>query len=299
MADLGCGPGHVGAYLAERSVEIVGVDFSSGMVDQARRLFPALEFVVGDMLHLPFQDRSLAGAVAFYSIIHFDDAQLGQAFAEMARVLGREGIVGLAFHVGDEVEHRDQWWDMPVVLDARFLPTAHVTSLLERAGFGLLSVEERAPYAPEVEYQSRRAYVVARPLTVLPNGERLPAFGLGYPRTDLRRRLVDYVLNGNKIGTAGLAKHFAPDTHSPLPKPGDRWALLDYDDEAFAVVETTSIDVVPAGQVDLQFARDEGEGFESVADWRAAHERFWSDDNITDETPIVCERFRVVERFDR
>lgn len=30
---------------------------------------------------------------------------------------------------------------------------------------------------------------------------------------------------------------------------------------------------MPAGQVDLRFARDEGEGFKSVADWQAAHER--------------------------
>jgi len=56
--------------------------------------------------------------------------------------------------------------------------------------------------------------------------------------------------------------------------------------------------LVPAGQVDLQFARDEGEGFESVADWRAAHERFWPDRNITDETVMLCERFRVVERLE-
>ena len=45
---------------------------------------------------------------------------------------------------------------------------------------------------------------------------------------------------------------------------------------------------------DLQFARDEGEGFEWVADWRAAHERFWSEHEITDETLILCEYFRVV-----
>jgi hypothetical protein len=36
-----------------------------------------------------------------------------------------------------------------------------VTSLLEDAGFEIHSAEERSPY-PEVEYQSRRAYIVAR-----------------------------------------------------------------------------------------------------------------------------------------
>jgi uncharacterized protein YhfF len=47
--------------------------------------------------------------------------------------------------------------------------------------------------------------------------------------------------------------------------------------------------------VDLQFARDEGEGFESVADWRSAHEVFWAEHEIDDDTLIVAECFRLVE----
>ena len=72
--------------------------------------------------------------------------------------------------------------------------------------------------------------------------------------------------------------------------------MLGFDDEPLGVVETIELRVVPAGEIDLKFARDEGEGFESVADWRAAHERFWSEHQITDETLIVAERFRLVER---
>ena len=125
----------------------------------------------------------------------------------------------------------------------------------------------------------------------------LPPFELGYARTELRRRLVEFVLRGDKIATAGLAHDHVPYTDDPLPKVGDRWLMLGYDEEPVAVVETTSAEVVPAGQVSLQFARDEGEGFELVADWRAAHERFWSEHEITDETPILCEYFRVVQRI--
>lgn len=162
VVEVGCGPAHVAAYLAERGLEVSGLDLSPQMVVEARRLFPTLEVEVGDMLGMPFVDGSLAGVVAFYSIIHFDDGQLSQAFSEMARVLKVGGFVALAFHVGDEVVHRDEWWDLPVALDARFLRTEHVTTLLGTAGLELISADERAPYAPEVEYQSRRAYVVAR-----------------------------------------------------------------------------------------------------------------------------------------
>jgi uncharacterized protein YhfF len=114
---------------------------------------------------------------------------------------------------------------------------------------------------------------------------------LGYARTELRRELVAAVLRGEKTATSGLHGE------DPLPRPGDRFLLLDYDDDPVAVVETTEVRVVRACDVDLPFARDEGEGFESVADWRDAHERFWHDREITDDTLIVAERFRVVERL--
>ena len=54
--------------------------------------------------------------------------------------------------------------------------------------------------------------------------------------------------------------------------------------------------VVPAAEIDEQFARDEGEGFESVDDWREAHERFFGRP-IEPETQIVAVRFRVVEEL--
>jgi len=125
----------------------------------------------------------------------------------------------------------------------------------------------------------------------------LPPYELGYARTDLRRQLVDAVLRGEKTATAGLRSDFAPHTDDPLPRAGERFALLDFDDRPIAVVEATEVRVVRAGDVDLDFARDEGEGFESVEDWRRAHERFWSEHEITDDTLIVAERFRLVERL--
>ena len=161
VVELGCGPAHVAAYLAARGVDVSGLDLSVHMVAEAKRLFPELEVVVGDMLDLPFADATVTGLVSFYSIIHFDDDQLATALSEMARVLVDGGLLALAFHVGDEVVHREQWWDIPVVLDARFLPVALVTSLLAGAHLEVQSLDERGPYAPEIEYQSQRAYVLA------------------------------------------------------------------------------------------------------------------------------------------
>ncbi|HET9461633.1 MAG TPA: ASCH domain-containing protein [Gaiellaceae bacterium] len=123
----------------------------------------------------------------------------------------------------------------------------------------------------------------------------LPRFELGYARTALRQKLVDAVLRGDKTATAGLRSDYEPG--EPLPRSGGRALLLGFDDEPVAIVETTEVRVVRAGDVDLAFAVDEGEGFETVADWRRAHERFWADHEIDDDTLVVAERFRLVERL--
>jgi SAM-dependent methyltransferase len=162
VVELGSGPAHVSAYLAERGVRISGLDLSPAMVAEAHRLFPGLDVVVGDMLDLPFDDGSLGGVIAFYSIVHFHDGQLALAFSEMARVLAPGGLAAFAFHIGDEVLHRDEWWTHPVTLDFRMLPTEHVVALLRDAGLDVTTTTERGPYHPDVEYQSRRAYLVAR-----------------------------------------------------------------------------------------------------------------------------------------
>jgi uncharacterized protein YhfF len=117
----------------------------------------------------------------------------------------------------------------------------------------------------------------------------LPPFELGYARTELRRSLVDAVLAGRKTATAGLAE-----SDEPEDRPGERYVLLGYDDEPVAVVEVTEARVIPASEIDVQFACDEGEGFETVEQWRHAHERFF-EQPIRPDTPIEAVRFRLVE----
>jgi uncharacterized protein YhfF len=120
----------------------------------------------------------------------------------------------------------------------------------------------------------------------------LPLLEIGYPHTELRRTLVAAILAGEKTATSGLLDEYEADRED-VPSPGDRYALAGYDGEAAAVVEITEARVVPAREIDVAFARDEGEGFESVEDWRVAHERFF-ERPIGPETRIVALRFRVV-----
>lgn len=134
----------------------------------------------------------------------------------------------------------------------------------------------------------------------------LPVAEFAFPGA-LRDKLVSAILAGEKTATAGLLAEYEREGEE-LPEVGGRAVVVDSDQRPVAVIETTEVKIIRAADVDLQFALDEGEGFRSVADWRADHERFWHsaemraalgdpEFTVTDETPIVAERFRLVERL--
>src|SRR2546429_4311974 len=70
VGDVGCGPGHLTAHLADLGLRPVGVDPSPGMIEVARARYPGLTFEPGSFAGLPVEDAGWAGAVAPYSIIH-------------------------------------------------------------------------------------------------------------------------------------------------------------------------------------------------------------------------------------
>jgi SAM-dependent methyltransferase len=160
VCDLGCGPGHVARYLREASVSVFGLDLSPGMLEQARRLNPDILFREGNMLSLDIPTGMLAGIVAFYAIVNIRKEFLMIAFEEMARVLQPGGLLLVAFHTGDDVVHVDELWGERITMDFFFFKTAEILQSIEAAGLAVKEVIERDPY-PEVEYQSRRAYIFA------------------------------------------------------------------------------------------------------------------------------------------
>ena len=160
ICDLGCGPGQVARYLHDRGANVIGVDLSPGMIERARALTPGVPFDAGDMRALDVPDGAWQAIVAFYSIVHIPREELAGVFREMKRVLAPGGALLLSFHIGSEVVHRDEWWGHDVDIDFLFFQTVEVTAALEESGLIVERLQERDPY-PEIEYQSRRAYIVA------------------------------------------------------------------------------------------------------------------------------------------
>ena len=159
VADLGAGPGQIGAYLRERGAEVVALDLSPAMAGIARKRL-GLPATAGDLTALPFASDSLSGATAFYTLIHLEDRSVTAATKEIARVLRPGGVVLVAVHIGDQVVHLDEWLGAQVDVDFRFFTTDDLVGHLVAAGLQVESVTERAPGPGEAE--THRAYVLAR-----------------------------------------------------------------------------------------------------------------------------------------
>ena len=116
---------------------------------------------------LPATDGELAGAIAFYSVIHLRSEDRPAAFAEMARVIRPGGWLLVSFHISlvghepGEIMHADQWWGERVDLDFYYLDPAAVVDGLTAAGFVIMSRTDREPW-PGAELESRRCYLLCR-----------------------------------------------------------------------------------------------------------------------------------------
>ncbi|GAA2783103.1 class I SAM-dependent DNA methyltransferase [Crossiella cryophila] len=159
VAELGCGPGMVSAFLHGLGVDVFGIDLSPAMVAIARREHPGLRFEVGTMTELDLPDGALGGIVAWYSIIHIPPAELPALFAGFHRVLRPGGHLQLAFQVGEGTLHLAEALGKQVGLDFHRGEPDRIGELLTAAGFEVRAVLRRAR---DPEERTPQAYLLAR-----------------------------------------------------------------------------------------------------------------------------------------
>ena len=159
VADVGCGPGRVTAYLSSLGSNAFGIDLSSAMVAEARRAHPDLRFDEGSMTALDLEDGALGGVVAWYSMIHTPPEQLPGVFAEFQRVLAPGGQLLLAFQVGDSRVRLEHTYGHVVSFDVYRLSPETITNQLAEAGLVVHAQLVREPDALET---TRQAYLLAR-----------------------------------------------------------------------------------------------------------------------------------------
>jgi SAM-dependent methyltransferase len=136
VADVGCGPGYVTGYLHDAGVDAFGIDLSAEMIAIARRDHPDLRFEVGTMTDLDLADDSVAGIVAFWSVIHVPDRAIPGVFEQFRRVLRPQGLLLIGFHVGDETRHTSEGYTGRAInVDSHHRRPGKITGWLRDAEF--------------------------------------------------------------------------------------------------------------------------------------------------------------------
>ncbi|MEU3711124.1 class I SAM-dependent methyltransferase [Streptomyces catenulae] len=153
VADIGCGPGHVTAHLNTLGVDAFGIDLSPGRVAVARRDHPRLRFEVGSMTELDLPAASVAGLLAWQSLIHIPDAEVPSVIGQFHRVLRPGAPLQLLFHVGTESRLKTEGYGgRPMKVHVHRRQPTQVAAWLRNAGFEveaqlLLAPEEKASQA--------------------------------------------------------------------------------------------------------------------------------------------------------
>ncbi len=135
VLDVGCGPGTVTAYLAERGLDVSGVDLSPRMIENARRLHPECRFSVSSATDLDLAEASLGGVLGWWSLFNLPRAVLPQVLAGFVRALKPGGHFITATHVGDEdLVRTEAYGGVPVSWTTHKWRPEQFVELIEQAG---------------------------------------------------------------------------------------------------------------------------------------------------------------------
>jgi uncharacterized protein YceH (UPF0502 family)/SAM-dependent methyltransferase len=163
VIEVGCGPGHVTAYLADAGADATGLDLTPEMVEEARRRYPDGVYEVGDLRTLmrPVNGSGWAAVLAWYSLIHLAASELPGALEALVRPLRSDGWLVLALHAGAEVATHTTWFQHEIDLDFVFHEPDELAGLLGHAGLVDVEWYRRGPVTSRGE-STERLYAIAR-----------------------------------------------------------------------------------------------------------------------------------------
>ncbi len=138
VLDVGCGPGHLTEHLRSMNVDATGIDLVPEFIEHARSTHPHGRYELGAMDELLAEDHSIAGILAWYSLIHLPPDALDAVLDEFRRVLLPTGAIVAGFFPGHEItafEHK--------VATAWFWPVDEFSERLRKAGFAEVERQQR------------------------------------------------------------------------------------------------------------------------------------------------------------
>jgi SAM-dependent methyltransferase len=138
VVDAGCGPGHLTNYLQGLGVDVTGIDIVPSFIAHAETAYPSCRFELRSLTAPDSFPEPLAGALAWYSLIHFAPAQVAPVLAGFRRAINPGGTLVLGLFAGDHLVAFDH-----KVTTAYFWSAAEARTLLNDAGFAVVETLQR------------------------------------------------------------------------------------------------------------------------------------------------------------
>ena len=173
VLDACCGTGDL-AVAAEREGGIVtGLDFSTAMLERARRKSDTVDWVEGDLLALPFEDGSFDAATVGFGVRNV--ASLEAGLRELRRVLrpgGRLAILEITRPRGFLRPFFSLWFDRVVPLLGKVLPGGKAYTYLPASVRRFPGAEDLVTLLREEGFEQVRFRLLAGSIVALHVGVR-------------------------------------------------------------------------------------------------------------------------------
>ncbi len=161
ICDAGCGPsGHIGRYLFDKGIPVLGVDIAERCIELARECHPLMRFERCDMGELPFEAETFDGIIAYYSIIDTPKRQVGRFFREFHRVLQPGGRLLIAVKAGTTEGYLTDLLGIETEIYFSLFTQEEIQRYYEEENFSLEFLEQRNPY--DFEINSERIFAIGR-----------------------------------------------------------------------------------------------------------------------------------------
>jgi len=163
ICDAGCGPSaHIGRYLFDKRIKVVGVDISEKCVELARLNNPKIKFECADISKMPFDNNSFDGLISYYSIINTPKIYVGRIFAEFHRVLKPDGYLLIAVKAGTAEGYIDDLLGIKTKIYSSLFTQKEIVAYFSQAGFLLEFFDKRNPY--DFEISNERIFAIGKKL---------------------------------------------------------------------------------------------------------------------------------------
>jgi SAM-dependent methyltransferase len=159
ILDAGCGPsGHIGRYLFDKGLTVIGIDISDICVAITSAWNRAMRFQVMDMGCTAFRNETMDGILSYYAIIHTPKYYLDIIFAEYRRILRRGGKLLVTVKAGDKDGFQEELLGVPARIYLSLFSEEELKNLFLRNGFQILHFMNRDPYESEIRIS--RYYII-------------------------------------------------------------------------------------------------------------------------------------------